>query len=504
MTLTRRSFLELAGASALSVPLSGALLGPATALASTDEATWVALLGTSLTEDKHYRPRVAGQVPADLRGTLSRNGPGLFERNGVRKRHLLDGDGLIQAFRFDDAGVSYRARFVRTDKFLAESDKGRYLHPTWSTRAPGGVFVNLGGPIISQAGITVVEKLGRLLAFDEVGLPYELEPGSLETTGQHSLHPELDELDWKAHTKTDGRTGDWALFGQSYGKSNGLHFAVFDSTGARRSYRELEVPRSLYLHDFFLTENHVVFLLHPVEFSPLRFLLGLRSFIDSLSWKPERGNLVMVVEKTGDSPPVMIETAASFMWHSLNAYENGGSIVADFVGYEAPDHFIGDDAQLFALMQGRNGRAEFPGTLRRYRIDTRAARIDEESLNDGSCEFPMTDPRVQGHPHQVSYLTHATGEHWHHDALARVDVETGSRQVHRSGERCAVGEPVFAPKPGGRIDEGWLLALVLDGDLGRSRLEILDAQRVSDGPLATVELEHHVPISFHGWWSGQA
>ena len=503
MSLSRRDLLALAGAG-LSLPLgvSGALLGAATPAAS-GEAGWQSLLGISLTEDKHYRPRIIGRIPADLRGTLFRNGPGLFERNGVRKRHLLDGDGLAQAFHFGDSGVEYRARFVRTDKFLAESEKARYLHPTWSTRAPGGPAANLGGPILSQAGVTVVEKHGTLLAFDEVGLPYELDPVSLETTGRQSAQPGEDDLDWKAHTKTDGQTGDWVMFGQSFGRQNHLHFCVTDAAGVRQSFRRIEVPHALYLHDCFLTANHVIFVLHPVVFSPFPFLLGMRSFIDSLGWKPALGNRVIVVEKSGDAPPLEMETQAAFMWHGLNAHESGRSIVADFVGYDVPDHFIGEDPHLAALMEGRSGQAEFPGTLRRYRIDTSNARIDEQLLQDGSFEFPMIDPRVQGHAHTVSYMTHATGDHWHQDAVARVDVESGRSQVHRSGAQTAVGEPVFAPRPGGGIDEGWLLSLVLDGERGYSRLEILDAERVSEGPLATIELEHHVPISFHGWWQAQ-
>jgi all-trans-8'-apo-beta-carotenal 15,15'-oxygenase len=35
-----------------------------------------------------------------LQGTLYRNGPGLFDRGGGRKRMLLDGDGMIQAYQF--------------------------------------------------------------------------------------------------------------------------------------------------------------------------------------------------------------------------------------------------------------------------------------------------------------------------------------------------------------------------------------------------------------------
>ena len=53
-------------------------------------------LGQSINEEFHYAPRITGNLPKALNGTLLRNGPGLFERAGRRKRHLLDGDGLIQ------------------------------------------------------------------------------------------------------------------------------------------------------------------------------------------------------------------------------------------------------------------------------------------------------------------------------------------------------------------------------------------------------------------------
>ena len=42
--------------------------------------------------------RVEGRLPAGLRGTLYRNGPGLLARKGQRYRHWFDGDGLIRRY----------------------------------------------------------------------------------------------------------------------------------------------------------------------------------------------------------------------------------------------------------------------------------------------------------------------------------------------------------------------------------------------------------------------
>ena len=61
-----------------------------------------------------------GTIPADLRGTLYRNGPGRLERGGHWVHHPFDGDGMVTALSFEAGGVSLSNRFVRTEGWLAE------------------------------------------------------------------------------------------------------------------------------------------------------------------------------------------------------------------------------------------------------------------------------------------------------------------------------------------------------------------------------------------------
>ena len=90
--------------------------------------------------------RVEGRIPKGLRGTLYRNGPALFERDGVRYHHLFDGDGMVQAYRFTDQGVAHRGRFVRTRKFVAEGESGRFLYPGFRHRVREGILRLRGQP----------------------------------------------------------------------------------------------------------------------------------------------------------------------------------------------------------------------------------------------------------------------------------------------------------------------------------------------------------------------
>src|SRR5262249_33509256 len=119
MSFTRRQAIT-AGASAVA---AGALMMAATTSASisADQAPqWLTLLGGSEQGGRDETPRVEGQVPASLAGSLYRNGPGLFERGGVPKPNLLDGDGLVQRLSFRDGSVRYQNRFVRTRKLAEE------------------------------------------------------------------------------------------------------------------------------------------------------------------------------------------------------------------------------------------------------------------------------------------------------------------------------------------------------------------------------------------------
>ena len=133
---------------------------------SPDSSGWVVLLATSLRQEQDYQAETRGAWPADLRGTLFRNGPGLFERNGIRKRMVTDGDGMIRAYDIADGVVSFRSKFVRTTKFREEEAASRYKYATWSTPAPGGFWRNIGGGRRrSQAEATVIVRHGKLLAF---------------------------------------------------------------------------------------------------------------------------------------------------------------------------------------------------------------------------------------------------------------------------------------------------------------------------------------------------
>src|SRR5438105_1355850 len=75
----------------------------------------------SLTREHNFRPlRIEGRVPEGLRGTLVRNGPGLFGQFGVRYSHPFEGDGALSAVRFAGAAPPRGAVKITKSAGLAE------------------------------------------------------------------------------------------------------------------------------------------------------------------------------------------------------------------------------------------------------------------------------------------------------------------------------------------------------------------------------------------------
>src|SRR6188474_3219942 len=74
-------------------------------------------------------------VRRELDATLYRNGPNpQFEAPGA---HWFVGDGMLHACHLENGRASYRNRWVRTPKWLAEHDAGRALFGGFGRKLPG-------------------------------------------------------------------------------------------------------------------------------------------------------------------------------------------------------------------------------------------------------------------------------------------------------------------------------------------------------------------------------
>ncbi|MCB1165759.1 MAG: carotenoid oxygenase family protein [Leptospiraceae bacterium] len=495
--MNRRTFLHLGlGMAALSAP-GQTQARPPLRLTDLPDNTGDFGLARSLLEEGDYVAKIQGRLPPDLQGTLFRNGPGRFDRGAYRKQCILDGDGMIQAFRFaGDGKVRYSNRFIRTSKWKEEEASGSFEYATWTTNAPGGMLFNLGANVANQAGVSVWQRNGKLYAFDEYAKAHTLNPATLETLEEMS--PGDVPATFAAHPKRDPVTGQWILFGLQMGPSTTLHLTILDGQDRLMQYRPFTLDKNYYVHDFFVSRNYIIVPLQPAIISVLGILAGTASVVDSMQWQPELGTTLLVFDRKNiAAEPIRLQADPVWMWHSFNAFETSdGEIVADFVGYDAPDHFLGENPAFFAIMRGIHLPFKNEGKIRRHRLNLASRKVRTEILHHGGHEFPQLFSEESMKEHQSGFAVIGNQPGYFPDGIARIDFKSGKRQEFHFGSGFYTGEPVIAPGRSGR--KHWVLTLVYDSKMDRSFLGIFDAASIAVGPVCRIWLRHHSPLSFHG------
>ena len=434
---------------------------------------------------------VEGEIPREIEGSYFRNGPNpQFAPRGAY--HWFDGDGMIHAFRLRDGKASYRNRWVRTARFQLERAAGEALFGGLASMGSSDPRVGSSMTSPNAANTNIVWHAGRLLALWEGGPPHALDPRSLETVGPYDFGGKLAGA-FTAHPKLDPETGEMLTFGYGF-LPPFLRYHVVSKEGRLVRSEEIEVPVPTMMHDFIVTRDHVIFMVCPAVFR----LENIEKGLSPLAWEPELGTRIGVMPRAGGSRDVVwFETDPCYVFHPMNAWSDGGRVVADVCRYARLPLF--DDGKR------EEGMQDLSAKLTRWTLDLASGTVKEEALDDAASEFPRLDERRSGLRYRHGYAAGASpggGERAGFDAIFHYDLDTGTRRMHRVPEGDALGEAVFVPRAADAPEgDGFLIALAYRGAERRSDLLILDARNVEDAPLATVQLPHRIPFGFHGNWA---
>lgn len=458
-------------------------------------AEWAGLFDTVSEVDAPVTT-IEGTVPSGLVGTLYRNGPGQHDF----ANSFFDGDGLVRSIAFrEDGSVHFRSRYVRTDKYEEQTRLGRAVRRGVGTNVPGGWWKNALRTPANEANTSVLWHGGELYALWEGGHPYRIGADDLSTLGVTNLGGALRAgQSCTAHPHVDPETGEAICFGTVFGPKMSLRAFRLDRQGKVHPIADVPMLRDSFVHDFAVTRDWLAFFFSPTVTNKLPILLGTSTFFDEIQWRPELGTGIALVPRAG-GPVVEMETDPFQVGHFVGAYDDGGELVIDLCQLSEWRH-MGEAAQRYRTSDWEGyGHS----TVRRHRIDPRAKSIRSETVCDLPAEFPRIRADTETRRGRYAYFAANTkpGEGGWFRATMKLDRETGATEVHDFG-RYKVGlEPIFVPRPEG-IDEedGWLLTPVHDGRRQTSELAILDARRVSDGPVATLGLPANTGITFHGSW----
>lgn len=445
------------------------------------------------TEDDFSDLPVDGAIPPELQGTYYRNGPNPQFDPRDPDYHWFSGDGMIHAFRIANGKVDYFNRYVRTPKWQLEHDAGKSL---WGT---------FGNPLTSDesvqdkesgiANTNIIWHAGKLLALEEGHEPFALDPASLASLGYVQYAGAAKHF--TAHPKIDPETGELVFFGYMAGEemfSNSIAYGVVDRNGSVTRCDMFDAPFTSMIHDFFVTNSHVMFPVLPLSGSLDRAMAGGPPF----AWEPSLGSHIGVMRR--DAPVSSVRwftTDPCYVFHPMNMWDDGNLIHVDVMQYDAAPLFPNEDGspngnQSASLWRWTFNLADSSDTIKRKRID------------DTPGEFPRFDERRAGLDYRHGYFAASSKDDGNvkFDSIAHIDHKTGARIGYQFPESDSVGEPVFVPRSANAAEgDGFLVSTVYRGATDKSDLVVFDAGHVSNGPIATVHLPRRMPFGFHGNWA---
>ncbi|OLE20272.1 MAG: carotenoid oxygenase [Catenulispora sp. 13_1_20CM_3_70_7] len=427
---------------------------------------------------------VTGRVPAGLDGRYLRNGPNPLGLDDPGSHWLLAA-GMVHGVRLRDGRAEwYRNRWVRSREVAAA------LGEPW----PAGP-VHAGKD--AAPNTHVLRHAGRILATAEAGpLPYELTE-ELDTLGPCDFDGTL-RGGFAAHTKADPRTGELHAVAYFWSWRHVRHVVV-DASGKVTRTVNVPAPDRPMMHDFALTERYVVLFDLPMTFSREAVAAGHRL---PYAWNPAHQARVGLLPRDGGPGDVRwCEIEPCWLFHAVNAYDDGDRVVVDVIRY-ARSYDI-------AAMDGPG-----PVALERWTVDPAAGTVTARQLDDRTQEFPRVDERVVARPHRYAYsavvgelnrgtlsLDGAVADAAFGNTLLKHDLAAGTVEAHGLPREAMAGEALFVPAAADAAeDDGYVLAFVHDPERGAADLVILAAQDFAGEPVARIHLPARIPLGFHGNW----
>lgn len=458
-------------------------------------------------EYKRFAHPYHGRVPKDIVGTLYRNGPGIYTRNNQTKTTIIDGDGMIRSYQFKNGKVLFRNKYVRTKKFNDEDAAGRFLYPTWTTGLKNRFLGDSPADYCKggTADINIVQVNNRMFALSEgqANTTWEIDPTDLTTIGNNNIDPSQRHASLGAHPKFDPIKKEHVFLSLTYGPIFGIEINTYNELGQHQKFSKIHKINNRYIHDFFLTQNHILVVLHPLKVNVAKMLIG-KTFRDSMQWQGDKSNIVIVIDRNTLKEKFRTEASAQFFWHTINAFEDGDTIYADFVTYKSPNHFLGKYALLQTVMHDQFGEKDL-SCVRRYGINLNSRSITEEVLFDLDCEFPNINPNIATLQHGQAYVAASSLGAIMNNRVCRLDFVTGRQDLFQFGQDTYCGEPIYVASANAPLDErqGYLLVDSYCQANRGTQVNVFSVQSISSGPIATLDLGVHLPVGLHGSWVAQ-
>lgn len=451
---------------------------------------------------------VEGQLPTDLEGSFYRIGPD-YQYPPHLPNIPFDGEGHLCLFRFSGGRVDFRSRYVHTERYMAQAAAGRALYGTY--RNPFTDEPAVAGLSRGTANTNVFHHHGKLMVLKEDSPPVVMNPHTLETLDPvYRFGGQLTAETFTAHPKLDSETGE--MLGIAY-EAKGLGSCdvacySFNAQGQKTWEAWVKVPYAGMLHDFAVTRSYIAFLVVPMVTDIERMRAGHVHF----AWDSTLPTWLGVLRRGGDGSDIRwFKGPERCATHVMGAFENGTRLSIDMdMGLKNQFPFFPQrDDSPFDPVAAQGHVVRLSVDL----ADKLRPGYDMETLYPHSGVLSRQDDRFHSVAYDVGFmptldmtapfdarlaaaLPFRPLNHW-----TRFDHSRRAATSWFVGPDSGVQEACFVPRNASAAEgEGYLIGVVNRFLEMRNDLVVLDAQRLNEGPIATVRMPTRLPAQVHGWW----
>jgi len=433
-----------------------------------------------------YDCEVIGKIPVELEGTLYRLGPDT-QYPTLQGDVIINGDGMISAFDFREGNVSFKNRYVKTERLLKERQAHHRLFGRYRNRHTDAIDTQ-GVDRDNTGNTTALFHAGKLFALREDSLPHQIDPDTLATLPKWDFAGAIKSTGITAHPKIDPVTGEWwsySFFARGTLDPD-MALQVIDAKGRLRREEFFRAPYGGVAHDFGVTREHVIFVVMPLTVDPERIDAGG----DFYAYDPDLPSLWGIMRRDAGVGSIRwFRLKDCFSGHVMNAYTEGDRVHIDAT--ISP----GNAFTFFKDVKGnptdpRQGIAQM--TRLSFDLSSRTDHVVRRPFPGAIGEMPRCDPRRTMSKYRFGYFKTR-------DGLARLDWQTGELLAHATPGSRGAQEPVFVPRNAESPEgDGFVLSLVNMPTEGIAELRVLDAIRFDQEPVARVRLPFRQPMAFHG------
>lgn len=468
------------------------------------------------TELQQVDIRVEGQIPTDFAGVYLRNGTNIQFQQTRSRAHMFNGAGMLHQVQVSEGTASYSNTYIRTPRFEANAASELERYPEFGDLAGGGkagLLKLILDKLRQRAGLVpsfsdcennssttaIQTHAGKLYCLQETGFPFAL---NLRFDGHQLIldgHGAFEnfagalQVPFTAHPKIDPSNGDWYTFSTELSTGK-IHHSIL-SEGMLKNHSALfaATPAMAFLHDYYLTENFVVFPDVSMRFSGKELMGEHRSpFYFDPDYKMRFG-VIKRDHQPGDDIQWFSTDQAGHIWHTINAWEETDADGSVRIVLFAPVfRSYPSDVPIHSPQEPH-------AYLHRYTLNLSTGEVDEQrQLLDHFYERPSFNTEYLGKKTRFAYLLdeQASGGIMGKGVLKYDLLEEREAGYFDYGDYYG-GEALFVPKQTAEAeDDGYLVDLLMSET--EAYLVIIDARTMQE--LAKLHLPQRVPYGVHACW----